>query len=97
MEMVPVEVHHIRFDDIAISTNSFELFLTYGNLIRARSKAKQTFLIQLCAGDHGYLPTEEAEKHGHYSAYVSSGVVGHEGGDVLVRDAVCEINRMFED
>ena len=96
-EVVPTEVHHIRFDDIAISTSPFELFLTYGNQIRARSKAKQTFLIQLCAGDLGYLPTEEAEKHGHYSAYVSSGVTGHEGGDILVRDAVHEINRMFAD
>ncbi len=95
-EVVPAEVHHIRFDDIAFSTNPFELFLNYGNQIRARSMAKQTFLIQLCTGDYGYLPTEVAEKHGHYSAYVSSGYVGHEGGDMLVRDAIYEINKMFE-
>ncbi|MCQ2413420.1 MAG: hypothetical protein MJ082_01305 [Clostridia bacterium] len=95
-DVVETKVNHIRFDDIAFSTSPFELFLDYGNQIRARSKAKQTFLIQLTAGDYGYLPTETAEKHGHYSAYVSSGCVGHVGGDILVRDALTEINKMFD-
>jgi len=40
-----------------------------------------------------YLPAEEAEKYGHHSAYVSSGRVGHEGGDFLVRKTVEEINK----
>ena len=63
--------------------------------MRARSKAKQTFLIQLCCGGSGYLPTEKAEKGGHYSAYVSSGKTGHIGGDILVRKTLKEINEMF--
>lgn len=67
------EVHVIRLGEIAFATNSFELFLDYGNRIRARSKAQQTFLIQLCCGSDGYLPTEKAERGSHYSAYVSSG------------------------
>ncbi len=89
------EIHIIRFDDIAIATNPFELFLNYGNQIRARSKAKQTFLIQLACGSNGYLPTEKAEKGSHYSAYVSSGMTGHEGGDILVRETLERINRKF--
>ena len=91
----PVEVHIARFGDIAIATNPFELFLDYGNRIRARSRAKQTVLIQLACGSEGYLPTEKAEKGSHYSAYVSSGTVGHEGGDMLVRKTVEEINSLF--
>ena len=91
-----VEVHYVRFGDIAIATNPFELFLNYGNQIRARSRAKQTFLIQLACGGAGYLPTEKAEKGSHYSAYVSSGTTGHVGGDILVRDALKNINEMFE-
>ena len=90
------EIHVIRFDDIAIASNPFELFLDYGNKIRARSKAKQTFLIQLASGCGGYLPTEQAEKGSHYSAYVSSGTTGHEGGDKLVRETLQNINEMFE-
>lgn len=95
-EIVPTEVHILRFGDIAIATNPFELFLDYGNYIKARSKAHQTFIMQLTCGSLGYLPTEKAEKGGHYSAYISSGNVGHEGGDILARRSVTEINKMFE-
>ncbi len=95
-EIVPTEVHIIRFGDVAIATNPFELFLDYGNYIKARSMAQQTFIMQLTAGSLGYLPTEKAEKGGHYSAYISSGTVGHEGGDLLTRRTVTEINKMFE-
>ena len=90
------EVHIARFGDIAFATNAFELFLDYGNQIKARSKAMQTFIVQLACGSDGYLPTEKAEKGSHYSAYVSSGVTGHEGGEILVRKTLDEINKMFE-
>ena len=95
IETDPIEMHVLRLGDVAFATNPYELFLNYGNQIRARSKAKQTFLIQLCCGSKGYLPTEKAEKGGHYSAYVSSGCTGHEGGDLLVRKTLGEINKMF--
>ena len=93
--IVPIEVHIARLGNVAIATNPFELFLDYGNQIRARSRARQTFLIQLACGSKGYLPTEKAEKGSHYSAYVSSGFVGHEGGEMLVRKTTEEINGMF--
>ena len=95
-EIYPIEYHVIRFGDIAIATNPFELFLDYGNRMKARSKAEQTFVVQLCCGSSGYLPTEKAEKAGHYSAYVSSGNIGHEGGDLLTRRTINEINEMFD-
>jgi len=95
-EIYTIESHIIRFGDVAFSTNPFELFLDFGNRIKARSNAEQTFIVQLCCGAGGYLPTEKAEKAGHYSAYISSGNVGHEGGDLFVRKTVKEINKMFE-
>ncbi|MBR6747310.1 MAG: hypothetical protein IKM07_00105 [Clostridia bacterium] len=94
-EMVPMELHVVRLGDIAIATNPFELFLDYGNRIKARSYAKQTFLIQLSCGSLGYLPTKRAEEGSHYSAYIASGNVGHEGGDLLVRKTVTEINKLW--
>ena len=94
-EVVTAEVHVIRLGNIAIVTNPFELFLDYGNQMKARSYAEQTFVVQLCCDALGYLPTEKAEKAGHYSAYISSGLVGHEGGDVLTRVTIKEINEMF--
>lgn len=96
IDIISEEIHFIRFGDIAIATNPFELFLDYGNKIRARSRAKQTFLVQLACGAEGYLPTEKAEKGSHYSAYISSGLVGHEGGNLLVRETLTHINKMFE-
>ena len=93
--IVPMELHTVRMGDLAIATNSFELFLDYGNKIRARSKAAQTMLIQLACDSYAYLPTEKAEKGSHYSAYVSSGYVGHEGGDLLVRNTLEVLNSLF--
>ena len=96
-EIFTVESHVVRFGDVAFATNPFELFLDYGNRIKARSYAEQTFIVQLCCGKGGYLPTEKAEKAGHYSAYITSGNVGHEGGDLLVREQLKQINEMFKD
>ena len=96
-DILDTEVHLIRLGTVAIATNPFELFLDYGNQIKARSKAEQTFLVQLANGGEGYLPTEKAEKGGHYSAFISSGKVGHAGGEQLVRETLKGISQMFED
>ena len=54
-----MELHVLRLGDIAIATNPFELFTDYGIQMKARSKALQTFVIQL-AGSGSYLPTDRA-------------------------------------
>ena len=97
VDIFTIESHVLKLGDVAFATNPFELFLNYGNQIRARSKASQTFLIQLACGVWGYLPTEKAEKGSHYSAFVGSGFAGHEGGNLLVRKTIQEINEMFKD
>ena len=96
MNTLETEVHVIRLGSVCIATNPFELFLDYGNQIKARANCEQTFLVQLANGTEGYLPTEKAEKHGHYSAFISSGQVGHDGGDLLVRQTLDNINDMFK-
>ncbi|MBO5868073.1 MAG: hypothetical protein J6Q54_04085 [Oscillospiraceae bacterium] len=96
LHTVDIEVHFMRLGDLAFATNPYELFLNYGNKIRACSPASQTFLIQLCCGAWGYLPTEKAEQGGHYSAYVSSGTVGHQGGDLLVQTTLQQLREMFQ-
>ena len=96
-ESYPIEYHVMRLGNIAMATNPFELFLDYGNRIKARSLAEQTFIIQLCNGAGGYLPTQKAENGGHYSAYISSGNVGHEGGDLLVRHTLAEIQDLWNE
>lgn len=95
VSVVPTEVHTIRLGDIVIASDPFELFLDFANVIRARSAAKQTLLIQLACDGLGYLPTEKAEQGGHYSAYVSSGFVGHEGGYILAEKTLEFIEKLF--
>jgi len=96
VDVLPTEVHIIRMGTVAFATNPFELFLDYGNQIKARSAAEQTFLIQLANGAEGYLPTKKAEDGGHYSAFVSSGQVGQVGGEQLVRQTLQQIRKLFE-
>ena len=91
-----MELHVLRIGDAAICTNSFELFTDYGIRIKARSKAVQTFVVQL-AGPGTYLPTEKAVRGGHYSAVVHSSLVGPKGGDVLVDRTVNLINSLWSD
>lgn len=90
----PTEFHVIRLGDIAIVTNPFELFIDYGNLIKARSKAILTFLVQLSCQHSGYLPTEKAVRGGGYSA--DQYLVGPEGGYKFVDETVTRINQMWK-
>ena len=91
----PMELHVLRLGDVAIASNAFELFLDYGIQMRARSRALQTFLIQLACGCGGYLPTERAVAGGGYSAIAESGLVGPEGGRVLVDRTVEIMNGLW--
>ena len=90
-----MELHVLRIGDVALCTNPFELFTEYGICIKARSKAIQTFVIQL-AGHGWYLPTEKAVRGGSYSAVVESNLVGPKGGQVLVDKTVELINSMWK-
>ena len=95
LDTLTAEIHIIRLGTVAIATNPFELFLDYGNQIKARSEAEQTFLVQLANGAEGYLPTAKAEANGHYSAFIGSGQVGHAGGEQLVRETLQNIRELF--
>ena len=96
MNTLEAEIHIIRLGSVSFATNPFELFLDYGNQIKARAACEQTFLVQLANGLEGYLPTEKAEKNGHYSAFIASGQVGHIGGDMIVRETLQNIRDMFK-
>ena len=96
VDTLPAEVHIVRFGNIAIATNPFELFLDYGNQIKVRSKAKQTMLIQLACGTMGYLPTSKAEPKGGYGTSVVSCPIGSAGGALLVEKTLESINALWD-
>jgi hypothetical protein len=94
VEPYRMELHAIRLGDVAIATNPFELFTQYGIQIKSRSRALQTFVVQL-TGPGTYLPTAVAVQGGGYSAIVASSVVGPEGGQVLVDRTVGLTNSLW--
>ena len=94
VEPYRMELHAIRLGDVAIATNPFELYTQYGIQIKSRSRALQTFVVQL-TGPGTYLPTAEAVRGGGYSAIAASSVVGPEGGRVLVDRTVESVNALW--
>ena len=95
---ISFQMNVIRLGDIAIADNPFELYLYYGQNIKARSKAQQTFLVQLAAGASihaGYLPSPDAEKFGGYGGLIINGQCDHHGGYKLADITVEEINKLF--
>ncbi len=93
-----IELHAIRFGDVCIVNNPFELYLEYGLAIKALSMAPITWIGQLSTnpaeydGEALYLPTAFVEGAGAYS---SSGVVGSQGGKDLVEQTVAVINKLY--
>ena len=96
IETLPTEIHIVRFGDMAIASNPFELFLDFGNQIKVRSKAMQTMLIQLSGDKMGYLPTAKAEARGGYGTSIFSCLFDHTGGEILVEKTLESINSLFE-
>jgi len=96
VDTMAAEVHIVRFGDMAIASNPFELFLDYGNQMKVRSKAKQTMLIQLACDALGYLPTAKAEPQGGYGTSIVSCYIGSKGGQILVEKTLEVINSLWD-
>ncbi len=92
---IEIEIHCLRLGQAVFATNPFELFLEYGQRIKARSIAGKTFLVQLSNGSLSYLPSKTAEVHGGYGGEIMNGKVGSEGGSMLVDESVDCIAGLF--
>jgi len=96
--VIPIGVHVIRIGDMAIATNPFELYLDFGIQMKTRSKAVQTFVVELSSGPGGgYLPTHRSVAGGAYGAIPQSTMIGPDGGRVLVNKTLEIIESMWND
>lgn len=93
--MYETQINVLRLGDTALCTNQFELYTDFGIQIKARSKAVQTFVVQLANGRGTYLPSQRAVEGGGYGAIIQSNTVGPEGGQVLVEETLGMINAMW--
>ena len=94
LDSVPIQMNVIRLGDIAFVTAPFEYYLDFGDRIKGRSRALQTFVVQL-AGGGTYLPTERAACGCSYGAVPASCRVSPAGGQMIVDEAVSTIGAMF--
>ena len=91
-----LELHVVRLGNVVFATNPFELYLDFGQQIKARSQAQQTFIVQLCCGTGGYLPSARAEQLGGYGGLIINGNVGSDGGKMLADSTIEEITKLWE-
>jgi len=70
--VLPTPVNVVRIGDTVICTNQFELYTDFGIQMKARSKAVQTFVVQLANGAAKPEPPadapEEEKSYWHYSS-----------------------------
>jgi hypothetical protein len=90
----PVELHVLRIGDIAMCTNRFEYYLDFGERIKGRSPALQTFIVQL-TGQGKYLLTERSVRGGSYGASFASSPVGPEAGQQVVEATLAAVDELF--
>lgn len=89
-------VHIVRLGDCAFATNPFEMYLAYGQRMRARCRAEHVFPVQLTNDHMYYLPTAEAEKASGYSATIGQQFVFASGGELLTEYSIEHMNAMFD-
>ena len=92
---LPVEIHVIRLGEMVFATNPFEYYLDFGIYIKARSRAVQTFLVQL-AGSGTYVPSRRSTQGGGYGSIPASNPVGYQGGWKLAERTVALINHLWD-
>lgn len=88
-------VHAVRIGNCAFWTNPFELFIEYGQRVKARTKAEYIFCAQLTDYSGAYLPTQKVENLGGYSVTVSQCLVSWRGGEILTETAISMLNELF--
>ena len=92
-----IPTHILRLGETAFCTNPFELYTDFGVQIKARSKAMQTFIIQLSQAidKGGYVPSAYAAQGGGYGAIPQSNHVGAPGGQIYADKTIDIINSLF--
>lgn len=92
---LPAEINVVRLGDIVLATVPYELYLDFGSQMKVRSKAKQTFVVQL-AGGGTYLPSTRSVQGGGYGSVPASNPLGPESGQVIADHVTEQIVQLME-
>ncbi|MBN8628171.1 MAG: neutral/alkaline non-lysosomal ceramidase N-terminal domain-containing protein [Planctomycetes bacterium] len=84
-ETLTFEIQAIRIGDFAIVGIPFETFCEIGLELKKQSPFKQTMVIGLANGRHGYLPTPEQHKLGGYETWLGTNTVEEQTSVVITK------------
>jgi len=85
-----VKVQAVRIGDLAVCGIPFETFAEIGLDLKRRSPFKQTMVIGLANGRHGYLPTPAQHRLGGYETWLGTNIV-QEDASVILTDNLLEM------
>lgn len=89
-DTLTVKLQAIRIGDLAVVGIPFETFVEIGLELKARSPFKQTMVIGLANGKHGYLPTPEQHRLGGYETWLGTNLV-QKDASVILTDNLLEM------
>jgi hypothetical protein len=78
-----LEVQVVTLGDVALAALPVELFAELGLQLKGRSPVRETFVVTVANGYHGYVPTPRAFDHGGYETRLADGARIHRGGDAV--------------
>ncbi|MGB0582013.1 MAG: neutral/alkaline non-lysosomal ceramidase N-terminal domain-containing protein [Limisphaerales bacterium] len=85
-ESLTIKLQAIRVGDIAVVGIPFETLVEIGLELKARSPFKNTIVVGLANGRHGYLPTPEQHKLGGYETWLGTCVVEKDSSVIIIRN-----------
>ncbi|MEA4823834.1 MAG: hypothetical protein VB111_06960 [Clostridiaceae bacterium] len=94
-EYFEIDVHAVRIGKMALITNPFELYVEYADRIRAAMRGVQLFDAELAGDCPGYLATARGVRGEGYSATIFSGQTSPAGGEILVRESIEMLQKLF--
>ncbi|MBA4018418.1 MAG: hypothetical protein C0483_14725 [Pirellula sp.] len=81
-----VKIQAIRIGDLAVCCIPFETFCEIGLELKDKSPLKQTIVVGLANGRHGYLPTPQQHRWGGYETWLGTNKVQEDTSVILVKN-----------
>ncbi|MEM6687952.1 MAG: hypothetical protein AAF664_00905 [Planctomycetota bacterium] len=90
-----VRLQVLRIDDLMIAGIPFEVFAEIGISLKEKNQADDCFVVSLCGGSFGYLPTRRQHKLGGYETWMGTNRVQFNASDLITESILKMMNRLY--
>lgn len=91
-----VKIQAIRIGDVAVCCIPFETFCEIGLELKDKSPLKQTIVVGLANGRHGYLPTPQQHRWGGYETWLGTNKVQEDTSVILVKNLLAMLDELAQ-